>query len=386
MHSNVVFSPEDYNLAWFYERVTKHPFRTVQTRQEIDEDLWCFLEYYSEVESIGLKFVKNRIKNHSIKSQIAFNAFQGYTRQAKSYYIAAKSLHYRSSSLLYYYCFLNLAKAYLVLEKPKIIINRNIQHGLSPRKTRYRTFEKQGILTKKGVFSHLYECEIGTSIPNDTFLNVLNLFSYCREISYEYTVGEFGDCKFVPCISIILGNESTNKSVIVIGLNKSNILNKYRTVQTNLGKYFIRLESMPKVAHHFFQNQSLNLSNFINYESKKSWSCNPEVPPLFEEMKEEIFKAFGSNFFENYFPNNFQFLISLPYFPNKQLPMNELLAIYSITFYLGNLTRYKPEYLEYLLNTEALWLIESFIRSCPLTFLQIIISRILKTDYIISRG
>src|SRR5260370_35978123 len=79
---------------------------------DIERELWSALEYFSEVEEVGLNLIQSKGLQPQSDHQEIFNYFQAFVRQAKSYFSSAKTLHYRSSSLLYYYSFLNLAKAY----------------------------------------------------------------------------------------------------------------------------------------------------------------------------------------------------------------------------------------------------------------------------------
>ena len=50
--------------------------------------------------------------------------------------------------------------------------------------------------------------------------------------------------------------------------------------------------------------------------------------------------------------------------------MKEMVAIYTIMFYFGSLVRYRPEVLEGMLLKKDAWMIESFLRSTPITFLR----------------
>jgi hypothetical protein len=63
--------------------------------------------------------------------------------------------------------------------------------------------------------------------------------------------------------------------------------------------------------------------------------------------------------------------------------MNELMSIYLIMFYMSSLVRYKPAFIENLLNTKEAWLIDSFVKSCSVTFLRMIVSEIMNTDFVI---
>src|SRR5260370_29243148 len=74
-------------------------------RIDVEKELWSALEYYSEVEEVGLSLLQARGLPQPQHQEI-FKYLQAFVRQAKSYYNSAKVLHYRSSSLLYYYSFL----------------------------------------------------------------------------------------------------------------------------------------------------------------------------------------------------------------------------------------------------------------------------------------
>src|SRR5260221_14479744 len=99
------------------------------TSIDIERELWTALEYYSEVEEVGLNLIQTKgLQPQSLHPEI-FKSFQAFVRQAKSYYSSAKTLHYRSSSLLYYYSFLNLVKGYLLLKDPQRIMGQKVHHG-----------------------------------------------------------------------------------------------------------------------------------------------------------------------------------------------------------------------------------------------------------------
>src|SRR6266566_3355362 len=126
------------------------------TSNDIERELWNTLEYYSEVEEVGLNLIQSRgLQPQSLHQEI-FKYFQAFVRQAKTYYGSAKTLHYRSNSLLYYYSFLNLVKAYLLLRDPQRIMGRTAQsvtHGLSYRSsTTNIDFQRETIRVHDGIF------------------------------------------------------------------------------------------------------------------------------------------------------------------------------------------------------------------------------------------
>lgn len=77
-----------------FRQITGHLRRKVSLRsvlelyssRAIDEELWCLLEYYSEIKEVGIKLFKNYSKKEANKY---FYFFQAFVRQAKSYYDSA---------------------------------------------------------------------------------------------------------------------------------------------------------------------------------------------------------------------------------------------------------------------------------------------------------
>ena len=59
-------------------------------------------------------------------------------------------------------------------------------------------------------------------------------------------------------------------------------------------------------------------------------------------------------------------------------PMNEELATYATMYYMSELVRYRPDYLYSILESEASWLFQSFVKFCPLKFLRAMVGRIIQ--------
>jgi hypothetical protein len=60
---------------------------------DIEHELWTALEYYSEVEEVGLNFIQTKGVQPQTQHREICEYFQAFVRQAKSYYGSAKSLH-----------------------------------------------------------------------------------------------------------------------------------------------------------------------------------------------------------------------------------------------------------------------------------------------------
>lgn len=120
-----------------------------------------------------------------------------YIDQAKTYYLDACSSHWKSSGLLYYYSFLNLAKAYIVTKRAlsaSYLKSTNIYHGLqsNPQNISRLTDFTINIHpptwnNRKNIFSLFYEKLVGQSWPfSDTISVRMNdVIGYCNDISHE---------------------------------------------------------------------------------------------------------------------------------------------------------------------------------------------------------
>ncbi len=374
-----------HSSGWLRQRPSKRNIEYLGASGLIDDELWILLEYRSEVEDVGIQFVQqNGIGQRNAKR--IFKEFQSYIRQAKNYYYAAKKLHPRSAGLLYYYCFLNLAKSGLVLTEPSIA-GRKIGHGLSCMPNDFSKLKKQTVkISNSGVFPKLYEWYFGTSVRSGQSLNLQNLFGYCTDISYQNNVSGFGNTKMLPSFYVVQVDASHNPPIgwPLVGISSFNYCLPYKKSFNQFYKNFEKIELPQMVGRELFEVDSSTLTTHTFFQAKKSinWPI-ANVPPAYES-RDLILDSIKHMLSTNYFGNNSDFYISLPYSRNRQISMDETISIYLIMFYISNLVRYNPRYLEGLLNKREAWLIDSFIRTCPLTFLRSMVSRIVNTDYVIS--
>lgn len=144
--------------------------------------------------------------------------------------------------------------------------------------------------------------------------------------------------------------------------------------------------NVPKnIGTKIFQMSALELSVFTFFQSKNPSEWIDRININDFGVINAIVSTLKNTFQANYFSDNYDFLIALPYRLNKQIQIDETISIYIIMFYLSDLVRYKPQYLEGLLNSKDKWLIDSFVQSCPTTFLRSIVSRIINVDYTLTR-
>lgn len=372
--------------GWLRQRLSKRNIQGLDASGDIDDELWILLEYQSEVEDVGIKFlIQNGVNKRNAKG--VFKHFQAYIRQAKNYYYSAKKLHPRSASLLYYYCFLNLAKAALVVKQPAIG-GHKISHGLSclPKDFSKLTTQTVKVLNDGGVFPKFYEWYFGQPIKAQS-LNVQKLLLYCTDISYQNIVAGIGNCKLLQGYYVHLVDARQNPHIgwPLIGIASFNLCAPYPKAFKALYENFEKVDLPQFSGREYFELENFELSAFTFFQSKQTfnWLSDNILPAL--ESRDLVMKTLGPLIQTNYYKSNFDYYVSLPYLPNMQIPIDETMAIYLIMFYLSNLVRYNPRYLEELLSKKESWLIDSFIRTCPLGYLRSMVSRITNTDYVIGK-
>ncbi|MDP3973942.1 MAG: YaaC family protein [Candidatus Daviesbacteria bacterium] len=373
-----------------YRKVTGYLRQHLNTRNiqglstsgSVDDELWILLEYYSEVEDVGLKFLlDNGIKNKTTR-KTTYKHFQAYVRQAKNYYNSAKVLAPRSAGLLYYYCFLNLAKAALVVRDPSIG-GKKITHGLSYKINSDPHFIKQSVnILNDGVFPKLYALYFGQSVKQMS-LTIPALLNYCTDIGYQCQMAGIHQTKIIYSYYAHCVDKTKKTGWGLVAIPQASLLLKYHKSIKSFIDTFEKIELPQLSCRELFDLDAFQQSHYSFFQSREEKKWISDNIPSEPEVRSETLAALSRVFQTYYFAKGADFAISLPYLPNKQVRMDETIAIYLIMFYLSNLVRYNPRYLEGLLSKKESWLIDSFVRSCSVTFLRAFISRIIGTDYII---
>jgi len=363
---------------------------------DTERELWSALEYYSEVEEVGLNLIQAKgLQPQSLHQEIV-KYLQAFVRQAKSYYGSAKALHYRSSSLLYYYSFLNLVKAYLLLSDPQRIMGRTTQsvtHGLSYRTSTSNTdFQLEIIRVCQGIFPMFYEAQTSNviSTTRNSTLNITSLLSYPSDIAYQYQLVGYGNHNILLSLAAIVTNRPQNQSWTIIGIPAMASLNNFLNTHVNFLNTFQEIQVVNKnmlVPIYNIGAPELAQFRFFQEVTTIPMLGNSGIITPHSHIQ-KIINALSPYFSAHYFDDNYDFDLVLPYQDASNptpIPMNEALAIYAVMFYLSSLVRYRPNYLEALLNHKPAWLIENFVNSTPEVFLRMMVSKIVGTDFVFRR-
>lgn len=353
-------------------------YKIIETTSAIESDLWNLLEYHSEVESVGVKLVESRLPGVNDKLDI-YHMFRSFIRQGKSYYSSARSLHYRSSSLLYYYSFLNLAKALLVLKEPSSVRGR-VSHGLSyDTESKNRDFRQEFVQGRsKGVWPMLFEEEnhLPLSGIDANKYRITELLSYCTSIGLQYQMAHFGSQGYIPSRCALLLNTPRREAWLLIEVLASRSVPPIPlAVEQELQREFEETSVLRPIAKQIFDSDGKTAANSRYFQHKVPIGFLSDDTVNLAVLIGSLRNALGRFADISYVPSHHDFCILVPC-GSHNIPVNELLAIYAIMFYLSSLVRYRPYYLEELLEQESAWIIESFVSSMPEIFLRAIVNRI----------
>lgn len=363
---------------WLDIDISPRPRRLLSTTRSIDDEVFASLEYISEIEDVGINYIKRF--GHS-KPKKAFLLFQSFVRQAKTFYESASHLNYRASALIYYYSFLNLAKAYICLADPVFVsspLTHGLRHSFQPGKfsTQYVTTER------KGVFKKFYELMIDREIPPKTNLNIARILGYCTDIEHEYTSAGYGNPRIIPAGIRLLSNQKLRISWPILVIGSFEIILPYKKTLNAFNEYFELIEPPKDIIRQVFGLLVQEQRGYSFFESKTAYPwISGDLVPL-PQIVEACFSALHNLYETNVYNDQLTIFLNAPLRKNLQIPFSQVLSIYTVMFYLGSLVRYRPDYLEKLLNSKDGWIIERFTYSAPSTFLRSIANLILGQDYV----
>ncbi len=184
-------------------------------------------------------------------------------------------------------------------------------------------------------------------------------------------------CKF----AIVNMLDSANYTPLLAITNFSG-LNKHARAMKPFHKYFEEVQLEKGHARELFQIFGEEIGGYNFFECSEPYNFSNTSDVDVPEIVENSYRAMAAFYEGNPYNNPFEFTLNYPYSIQRQHPMREVLSIYLIMFFLGSLVRYHPYYLESLLLRREAWVLESFIKSVPATFLRYMRNSIHGTNFI----
>jgi hypothetical protein len=283
-----------------------------------------------------------------------------YIGQAHEFYEAAKDAKANTAPLLYYYAFLNLAKALCEFKKPRLHErNECYSHGISwrPNPKRLVRFRTEHLtLRQNGMWQALWAAlmTVACPIPQNTRLHVQTLFSYCPDIGAEYG----RSCGYGRLDLITL--ESPN----IIYDNQGHeawLTFSIRRWQLRAAKIFAPtlLRQISATGNAYTEVLSDKPNELRRFQSSAVKSV-PDVRDVHNALANEV-RAFS---LVSHLGRPEGLLYLVPVQRAVPHPIPQILVSYSILFWLGSLVRYDPHSVEYLMDSQYWVLVDGFMSQC----------------------
>lgn len=283
-----------------------------------------------------------------------------YIDQAKVYFLDAFKSNWRSAGLLYYYSFLNLAKAHLATNRAisgKTLKSTSIYHGLTalPQNPKsiinYKVeIHPPGNNRNRNVFSYFYQTLMNVSWPfkNTVSIRISDIIPFCEDITHEvfnfYNIPKNN----IEILSLARKDKSNWWFEMLIPNHKISVIqNEVNYCINSIKNNFAMISDVDKndwlaaynITPNYFLNHNLVIINELPYTSQNE---NQVFSKLVENLSNH-FKGFicpaashnyGTNFYWNFIPK-----LDLG---GKKMLWHPLLSNYLFAFMLSSVLRYQP--------------------------------------------
>ena len=305
--------------------------------------------------------------------------------QAEDFYHAAESGVKAAKPLLLYYCFMNLAKAFILTARRREDVN-NAMHGLAER---LDPSPNNHELINAFLQAHP-TCAAGPVAPAGQTINnfdelllaitgtgvVVNRYDLVRlmpqvvpghRLWVESTRGN-EDERFVSIYEIECCSDRNLKTIWLRLYLFADDLKRM-----NLGHQL--LLDRARLTHLFTEvacNRSVGGRKLICFEQSNTTGYNhrpsDEIPVLVQTVRHFLWRTVL-----NAPPYRKYYLYAAPLAEHQQV-LPQILSIYGITFYLGSIVRYRPHHFDRILKSEFGPYIEAFLNDQPTQFIYLIAS------------
>jgi YaaC-like protein len=351
--------------------------RAYSTLPDITEELFTMLRYVSEVEEQTLRCIKQfhpaasdeELQKHRRKTQ-------SFLKQAEGYFRVAQKLPYRSSALLFYYSFMNLAKALLEIRN----VPYNSHHGLTPHiDDSAADMQRQSVRRKRdGIFSALYRLEFGEELPGQS-ISLKELLARVSEITFQFESAIlYARQAFVQCKARILVDGPAKESWALLALPGNIVATLPSGMKPSFEQTYEQVnldKNNARLLLDFFADRH---QGYWYFQSRVTVPLTPEGAVPMKPHFDALHASLGKCLDPRYIDDEWDFTVVMPVSTQgaTTIYFREYMAVYLTMFYLGSLVRYRPDYLESLLGSTAAWILESFVNSAPLHALRVFASKI----------
>lgn len=345
--------------------IQKYPHALVlHTLGQPEDVIWSSINQLgSSAVADWLLHTRYSVKKRRIRRDAAAN-IKLYIQQAGEFYSAAATAKATTAPLFYYYAFLNLAKARCEMHLPYFHTTHECyRHGISwrpdPTKTVNMLRETVSLNTRR-VWHCLWEAIQRVRCParNPESLSVRALFAQCPEVSveYEHTFGE--ESSYVDLTSNrVVVDPAARHCWFRLSVDSSALK------EQRLSKpAFCRLIQFGP--NPYRQVAPVEGEGPISFESPAKKLIKPMM--LFSTLEPELRTL---NLITHLHGGELKYAV--PIQTRCPFPLDQLIVLYTLMFWLGSLVRYDPHSLAYLREQPAWMLIDGFMQQSRIWLLEL---------------
>jgi len=294
-----------------------------------------------------------------------------YIDQAFDFYEAAKNPHVGSKPLLYYYSFLNLLKATLLIRKVPIPVKT--MHGITDPGVNFRKrlrVEGQRVQIpiaasdRSQLFPEFLKM-LGADTDKIRNIRVVDLLAQIPSIHRTFTQATKNNPLIIPIKDIgVFRNRNQVWARIIFDKRDEDVKGTLQSVKSR--RSFRRCLSQ-KVSENDQEDW---------FETKPEQGRQRGIDNALQKVAKQLRDLGASSILTS---SGYRFYF-VDIDPSKRLP--PLAATYAAFFYLGSVTRYKPDVFDKILAGGYAWIVKELIATQPTQFLYILCSELAGVDVV----
>lgn len=363
--------------------ITRDSFQEVTTTRDKVAEVFSLLRHDVLISDGGHKKLEKRLKKRESRD-LVLSQVSSYIDQAENFYNYARNSDYRSAALLYYYSFLNMAKAAIIMNKPSLL-NKKFGHGvqvtkssgqLGNRKIKIKETDEKNV----AVYNELYKLIFGEYLPKDYEIKTLDFLGYITDITLE--VGKVTNSptgKVHRCKYYLNANKDSGDAWITLITTRGLYPANYPKAYKNFVKNFERFKPTAFSYQLTYEMKSSGPDSFANFNhSKKLFKIDELGRYPMREINKYLISTFGKNVETDLLDGADYFLVNDPLDDKQKISFNETMAIYSFMFYLSSVVRYDPNEFDtnFSPTTTDGWVVKNFVESATFVALSHLASHI----------
>jgi len=298
-----------------------------------------------------------------------------YLNHAHEFYKCGEESSADTSPLLYYYSFLNLAKALCTIKYPYLHKqNESFRHGLSWRHSKNSLVDMNTTtvsVSGRGMWHFLWEklADLPLSLPNPTKIKIKDLFALLPETSIEYSRTFAEESRYVDLVEPEgLVDSEADELWLRFSVSKDD-LREFRLSRRS----FIQIISGTTPAFRQVRSKDDVFWTFELFPAKKIPVRAKDYLYSLIDNEVKAMKLFVH-------PSSDDLSYYVPIQNRLPVRLHQITVLYTIMFWLGSLVRYDPHSVANLRESQFWILIDGFLNQSRIWLLELFEWEFFKTE------